>query len=120
MGRSFTVIFTQSGGGGPFRIWRPVQGYDQLFGLGGSNQQGTFYEIIRQHCAELKDVVEELMATFQMYEAGNPHGPVFAEVPPTATDPEWLRTFRAFSTDPVEGASQLSGELDTFWLMYVA
>jgi VWFA-related protein len=112
-GGGFTVIFSQSGGGGPFRVWRPNEGYEVLFALGGSNSSGDFYAIVQQYCSDMMyDALQQFIATIQQYANGDPNGPIFAERPPGVNDPEWLRTFHAFSTDAVEGAKPLSGEVE--------
>ncbi len=111
VGGPLVVIFTQRNGGGPYRIWRPNEGYRQLFALGGSNYQDEFYAVIAQYCTELYDVVQELMSNLRRYEVENRQGPVHAERAPPASDPEWLDTFHAFSTDATASATPLNAEI---------
>lgn len=111
IGGPLTVIFTQRAGGGPFKIWRPSDGMRELFGFGGSDSQADNYAVIYDHCAEMSRFVEELISTFRRYEEAHPLGPVEAELPPSANDPEWLQTFQAFSTDAVPSATPLTAEL---------
>jgi Ca-activated chloride channel family protein len=110
LGRGFKVIFLQSGGGGPFRLWRPAEGYEVLVAL---RLETNWAELIRERCTQLSfDEVEDFLAEFELYGRLNPMGPVEAEVPPRVLDTEWLRTFHAFSTDAPADAEPLEVRLE--------
>lgn len=107
--RGFKAIFYQSSGSGPFRLWRPIEGYDVLVAL---KMALNFPEAIRKYCATRSfDEVEDFIAEFRTYELSGNLGPVEAEVPPPVLDPEWLRTFQAFSTDAPAEAEPLTATL---------
>ncbi len=108
LGRSVTIIFYQPSGGGPFRIFRPIEGYDQLIAM---STRPSFVELISQDCAEDSQTIEDLLLTFQAYEVASRMGPVAAEKAPEPADPEWLQTFRAFSTDAPASSEPLTAEL---------
>ncbi len=108
LGRGATIIFYQPNGGGPYRIFRPAEGYDQIVAM---STRPSFGETLRHDCAEDYDTVQELLLTFRAYEVASPMGPLDAESPPELTDPEWLQTFRAFSTDVPASAEPLGAEL---------
>ncbi len=108
LGRGATIIFYQPNGGGPYRIFRPIEGYDQIVAM---STRPSFGETIRHDCAEDYETIEELLLTFKAYELASPMGPTDAEAPPELEDPEWLQTFRAFSTDAPAAAEPLGAEL---------
>jgi len=109
LGRGFLAIFVQPSGGGPFRLWRPAEGYQVLVAL---RFQQDFELNLRERCTELHDDVEELLATFRTYEIQGSLGPVDAERPPAGGDPEWLATFHAHSTDLPEAAAPLDATVE--------
>jgi VWFA-related protein len=107
--RGFTAIFYQSSGSGPYRLWRPIEGYDVLVAL---QLATTFSEGVRKYCATRSfDEVEEFIAQFRIYELSGNLGPVEAEAAPPVLDPEWLRTFNAFSTDAPAESQPLEATL---------
>jgi VWFA-related protein len=107
--RGFKAIFYQSSGAGPFRLWRPIEGYDVLVAL---RMATSFPEAIRKYCATRSfDEVEDFIAEFRTYELSGNLGPVEAEAAPAVLDPEWLRTFHAFSTDAPAEAKPIHATL---------
>ena len=109
--RRFTVIFVQPSGGGPFRIWRPIDGYENLFAIANPRGPEEAYRLLYDRCGEMWDTVTEIVMSFREVEYEGRMGAVDAERAPPPEDPEWLQSFRAFSTDlPAEG-EPLTGEV---------
>lgn len=100
--RPFTVLFYQQYASGPFRIWYPGEGLEVL--LRGTPREiaaepgdpGEFYDYLEERCPGVDLGV--LLNTLAHVAGVEGSGPDLATSPPRP-DPEWLETFRAYSTD---------------------
>ncbi len=110
VGRGFHLIFYQPWDEGPFRIWRPAEGTGILI-KNTRYAMDTFEDSMLIWCAEMYDDVDYLLAIFRDVEHEGPEGVLEAERPPAPADPEWLATFRAYSTDAAAG-EPLSARLE--------
>jgi VWFA-related protein len=111
----FFLIFVQPSGGGPFHLWRPLEGYQSVqalfreIGDNGRNQT-AFENILARRCIGDSDVV---LRAFRIVQQEDTLGTMsFVEYPPPARDTEWLATFLGFSTDLPPGAPPLAAHLD--------
>lgn len=118
VGRGFKVILVQPSGAGPFRIWRPNEGYEIFLPVTvgydrktPEEQGATFRQVLSRYCGLSRDEVRELLADFREIEFLDPMGPLAAEKRPES-EPEWLATFRAFSTDVESGTAELPAEIE--------
>lgn len=106
-GRGFNIVFYQRGVSGPFRIWRPIEGRDVLV---REVTTAGFYELVAQRCTDTVSNVERLLATVQAAEQAGETA-IRDAITASNADPEWLATFRAFSTDADSEATALAPEL---------
>jgi VWFA-related protein len=108
------LIFVQPSGGGPYHLWRPLEGYQDVqalfrnIGDDGRNEI-AFETIVQRKCVGDSDVV---LRAFRIVRQEDSLGTLsFVEYPPPARDTEWLATFLGFSTDLPKGAPPLPAEL---------
>ncbi len=114
----FTLIFFQLGGGGPFRLWRPEDGFTELEALfHGISQSLTdtdqlaFFQTLYQRCVgNDADMVARAVQAVLAERTTNTLDLV--ERPPGPRDTEWLATFRANGTDLPKGSKALAARLD--------
>ena len=116
--RGFKAVFVQVSAGGPFRVWRPTEGYAVFFPVTtaygkttAAEQRAIFRDVLERSCGLLWDDVQDLLADLREIESFDPMGPLKAEAKPSA-DLEWLSTFQAFSTDVEAGAVELPADLE--------
>lgn len=114
---NFTFIFYQKAAGGPFRLWYPSYGYEELQAifrdtdaLGSGRSREDFFRDVARHClVEERDVMRAVLQV----EAEERLGLLdLAELPPPPRDTEWLATFLSFSTDLPEAAPPLEARLE--------
>lgn len=116
-GRQALMAFYQPNGGGPFRMWSVSEGHSALLPNIDAvrslrDQQRDFHHVLAKYCGEMWDEVFALLRDFQEIERELGSSGVQAAGTPKSNDPEWTATFHAFSTDAVEGASELEAELE--------
>ncbi len=94
------LFFYQPGGAGPFRLWRPLEGYSVLvrFVARQNTTSADFWQLMRDRCTEVRDDIERLLFEFRQFEMTGEMDIQAANDLPNL-DPEWLGTFKAFSTD---------------------
>lgn len=118
--RPFGLLFYQTAGVGPFRLWHPDEGYKVLMkqvprsllgeplprpGMGFQGDFGAFYQTIKG-CGD----ADLLIGTMRSLEQGDRTlAEVVEQAPPT--DVEWLNTFRTFSTEVPASDEPLAAEL---------
>jgi Ca-activated chloride channel family protein len=114
---NFFLIFLQPGGGGPYHLWTPAEGYEAVQALfresftAQTNKFDTlaFERALDQYCHGEDQVV---LTAFRAVRQENQIGTVsVAEYPPQARDTEWLATFLGLSTDLPKGAPPLPAHL---------
>lgn len=106
-GGGLLLVFYQRGRSGPYRLWQPAEGYDVLV---QELTTSSFGQLVRERCLEHVTDIDRLLLALRTYEQG---GPVQIAAATTASnsDPEWLATFHAFSTDSDPGIKQLEVNL---------
>jgi VWFA-related protein len=111
----FFLIFVQPSGGGPFHLWRPLEGYQSVqalfrsIGDDGRNQY-AFESTVERRCLGDSDAI---LRAFHLVQLEDSVGSLsLVEYPPPARDTEWLATFLGFSTDLPAGAPALAAHLD--------
>ncbi|MCZ6726761.1 MAG: VWA domain-containing protein, partial [Acidobacteria bacterium] len=75
-------------------------------------QQSAFHTVLRRHCGLLTGELEALLFDFREVENELGAGGVKAAAAPSSTDPEWVASFLAFSTDVEAGTKSLTAELE--------
>ncbi|HXO19240.1 MAG TPA: VWA domain-containing protein [Thermoanaerobaculia bacterium] len=116
LGNGFYFLFVQNGGGGPYRIWRSVDGYHALQATGQStdamvaNSERDFFGTLFTNCPELRRVIERAVISIRGEESLG--ALQIVEAPPPPRDTEWLQTFVTFSTDLPKAARPLAATLD--------
>lgn len=116
MPRDFYLIFYQRGNGGPYRLWRPSDGYHELLAGGGTNfgkKSDDYWEVrqvITDNCQ--RDAPMVMRGIFSARNAEDMHLFDHFEKPPPPRDPEWLQTFGSLSTDLTAGARELAARIE--------
>jgi VWFA-related protein len=111
----FTLIFYQPSAGGPYRLWRYSDGFQELQALFDSteamvqNDYREFYLYIQHTCGPVADDILAAVDAVRVAEEFHVVDLVFQPTP--ARDNEWLETFRAFSTDVAASAEKLAAEV---------
>jgi VWFA-related protein len=121
--RPFALLFYQPGLMGPFKLWHADEGYavlqrrptgdamsvtDPRPGFGLNGEFAAFYKNVRGWCpAEADDIVNPMRMLEQV---DRTLVDVVEQGPPT--DPEWLETYRAFSTEVAGSTAPLEAEVD--------
>ena len=97
------LLFVQEGGGGPFRLWHPEDGFSSLQALfrGVDNpsvdtNEATFFGLLREKCHGDEGLVETAIHGVIQERSS---GLAAVERPPVPRDTEWLASFAATSTD---------------------
>lgn len=115
---SFVLIFYQLGGGGPFRLWRPEEGFTELEALYHDisqsltdTDQALFFQTLYQRCGGKEaDTVARAIQAVLVERSSNILDLI--DRPPNPRDSEWMATFRANATDLPKGAAALAARLD--------
>jgi len=122
--RPFDLLFFQPGGTGPFRLWHADQGYAGLqqrptpdsvanpnprpgFGLNGDF--APFYRRLRDSWCPAE--ADRIVNPMRKLEQGDRMLAEVVEQTPPPVDPEWLGTFRTFSTELADAEQPLAAEL---------
>ena len=115
--RGATLIFVQRGGGGPYQLWRPEDGYDALEAEKSVDQplhdtdETSFYRFLNDRClGELREGLWQAVQTVVQEAQTGLLDTV--ERPPAARDTEWLASFRSGLTDLAPGTGTLAAHLD--------
>ncbi len=117
--RNYVLIFVQPGGSGPFRLWRPEEGFDVLEAMKSAGtslndrSETAFLRLLDERCASEVHLASGLWPAVQIVvEEMRSRLLDLAETEPGARDTEWLQTFRAGLTDLAPGAAALAAHLD--------
>src|SRR6185503_1054970 len=120
--RAFVLLFYAPMGFPPYRLWQPAEGYAVLLkqvpkglqgrplprpGLGLSGDFQDFYRLLRDTCG---DEGKALVNALLQIEVDDPILVTVVERP-LQTDPEWLSSFRTFSTEVAGDAKPLTADL---------
>jgi hypothetical protein len=109
VGYQFFLVFVQVGGLGPYRIWDPARGLDELF------QEGSRYPIslnsIVNNCFRGDEVAAPISWVLQQGMTGWASLIGRLEQRPEPASAEWVETFASYSTDLPEAAETFSAEL---------
>lgn len=107
---AFALVFVSRTGSstGPFRLWSPVAGVAELTTLsaGLSSNPEALFDRIGEECGRGQEILSGLSAAIDPQALGG-----FKALLPHPGD-EWLRTFRAYSTELPAGAPTFAAELD--------
>lgn len=113
---TFTFIFVQPASSGPFRLWRPSQGFGALLpaftdedSLG--NEQ-RFREQIDRGCLTQARIVHKAITDVQIEDRGGALE-IAQSLPEKRGDNEWLASFRIVSTEVGEGDARLNARLSS-------
>jgi Ca-activated chloride channel homolog len=110
------LTFSQPFASGPYRLWRPQDGYFQLVRAGGSNSNKVtddyfaFIRFLRDNCQP--DMPTIMRGVFSGQQAEDLHLFNWLDMPPPPRDPEWLQTFGSLSTDLAAGARELAARVE--------
>jgi VWFA-related protein len=114
--RGFVVIFVQRAGGGPFVMWRRLDGFQALQAMLQGNEDrardsyAAFIGDVYRYCsAEARDVIAAVDAVVRQDQFAMGH---LIESPPRVRDTEWLDSFHSYSTDLPTDAAQLGASLN--------
>ncbi len=118
------LVFFQKFDTGPFRLWRPADGYEVLMvnprdyqqwratALGaGSPSVATFPEYLERRCTETSELIAMITNTLEIYRQRGDSEILASTRRPQNADPEWLTSFHAFSTEADPAAPALEAEL---------
>ncbi|MCP4204771.1 MAG: VWA domain-containing protein [bacterium] len=104
---SLTLVFHERGWSGTYRLWHPNDGYDVLV---QAVTTMSFGELVREKCIGSAEEVERLLVTLRSFEQTG-EATIRSATSASNSDPEWLATFRAFSTDADSESKPLEAEL---------
>jgi len=116
--RDSWLVFYQRAGGGPYKLWRRLEGFQALKSSGSSSMElrgeddaFSFERWVARHCvAGDRDAVLQAMFAADREDQTGLLDHVFA--PPPPRDVEWLGSFRGLSTDLPAGAAPLPAKLE--------
>ena len=99
----FHILFYQPFGGGPFKRWIPLDGFENILSRsrtaerGGTEDREQFFQILQTGCpVEWRLVLGAVVMTESQDATG---GNIVVEYAPPVKDTEWLDTFLSVSTD---------------------
>jgi len=113
---TFTFLFRRPAASGPYRLWRPSEGWAVLLpafrerddGLG--NEQ-RFIALVNQRCLTQAALVRQAIYQVQVEDRGGELEVAQAK-PERRGDNEWLASFKTVSTDVEETDPRLNARLD--------
>jgi VWFA-related protein len=117
--RGFVLVFVQPSGVGPFRLWRPAEGFDALEAMKGGGMtpgeqsEASFLQLLQARCNGEVYLRDGLWRAVQLVVQEEQSSLLeLAYQTPGPRDTEWLATFRSGLTDLSPGAATLAAHLD--------
>jgi len=114
LGQEFVVVFYRRWGGGPYRVWNPMEGLDVLFVETSFSIGARGHSIgeIRQGCPRDGDQLANLIGWVAGQRMSYTMIQSRFESRPEGPGGEWVATFGSYSTDIPEGAALLPAKLE--------
>ncbi|HEV7671444.1 MAG TPA: VWA domain-containing protein [Thermoanaerobaculia bacterium] len=112
---TFTFIFVQPASSGPFRLWRPSQGFGAL--LPGFSEQDDlaneerFRAQMDRACTTDAPIIHRALTDVEFEDRGG-ELEIAQSLPEKRGDNEWLASFRIVSTEVGEGDAHLNARLE--------
>ncbi len=108
---TFTFLFVQPAASGPFRLWRPSQGWSALLpGFADQddlNNESQFRQLVDLRCLTHSRVIQQAIFDVQNEDRGG-ELEIAQSMPEKKGDNEWLASFRIVSTEVGENEAQLN------------
>ncbi|HZF11661.1 MAG TPA: VWA domain-containing protein [Thermoanaerobaculia bacterium] len=114
--QDFYLIFYQPGGGGPFHLWTPTDGYNAVLATNASEEMNSTPRgdsiLVFEHLVERECSRERVIPAFRAVRRESQSGTlILIDNPPPPRDTEWLATFLGLSTDVPKGAPAFTAQL---------
>lgn len=113
---TFTFLFRRPAATGPYKLWRPSEGWAVLLPAfrendDGLGDEGRFIALVNRRCLGRAELIRRAIYEVELEDQGS-ELEVAQSKPAKKGDNEWLASFKIVSTEVGEGDPRLNARLD--------